>query len=114
MNWITQHIAFRTIVIALMMCLALPCSAKQDIKKALNIPTFENVEKPNKTTTCQTLVEKSTQKTSVSFQKKITENNFFPSFLSTEIPEKQFNINFKEQPLSSSVPIYILHEQYLI
>lgn len=114
MKYINQHIIFRTIIIALMMCLALPCSAKQDLKKALNIPTFENVEKPNKTVNCQTLVEKLSQKTSVSFQKKITENNFFFSFSSTEIPEKQFNINFKEQPLSSFVPIYILHEQYRI
>lgn|SRR5690606_5410961 len=114
MNWLNQHIVFRAIIITLMMCLAMPCSAKQDIKKALNIPTFENVEKPNKTTTCQTLVEKSTQKTSVSFQKKITKNISFISFLSIETPEKQLDINFTEQPLSSPIPIYILHEQYRI
>ncbi|MDY0091023.1 MAG: hypothetical protein RBR78_11740 [Flavobacteriaceae bacterium] len=112
MNRLNQHIVFRTIIISLMICLAMPCTAKQDFKKALNIPTYENVEKPNKTTTCQTLVEKSTQKTSVSFQKKITENKFFFSFLPTAIAEKKFNLNFTEQPLSSLVPIYILHEQY--
>ncbi|MDD3005557.1 hypothetical protein [Flavobacterium sp.] len=114
MKWLNQHIAFRTLIIALMICLTLPCSTKQDIKKALNIPTYENVEKPNKTTTCQTLVEKSTEKTSVSFQKKITENKFFLAFISTETSEKQSNINQRKQPLSSFVPIYILHEQYRI
>src|SRR5690606_20245956 len=114
MKYINQHIIYRTIIIALVMCLALPCSAKQDIKKVLNIPTFENVEKPNKTTTCQTLAEKSTQKTSLSFQKKMMKNNFFVIFLLVHNTRKLPNIKYKEKAFFSLVPIYILHEQYLI
>lgn len=110
MNWLNQHIVFRSIIIALMMCLAMPCSAKQDIKKVLNILTYENVEKPNKTSTCQVTVEKSTQKISVEKQKFQSENIFFFAFRQTA--EKHLDITICEQPLSLSVPIYILHEQY--
>lgn len=63
----------------------------------LNIPTFENVEKPNKTTTCQTLVEKSTQKTSLSFQKNMMKNNFFVIFLLVHNTRKLPNIKYKEK-----------------
>jgi len=114
MKRLNQHIVFRTLIITLMICSAMPCSATQGIKKALNIPVYEHVEKPNKAATCQTLVERSTQKTSVSSPKKITGDKFFFAFLPTEITKKHFNINIKEQPLSPFVPIYILHEQYRI
>jgi len=110
MKWFNQHTFFRSLIILLMICLAMPCSAKQDFKQALNIPTYENLEKPNKTTTCQITTEKTSQKTSIT-QQKATENNFFSAFY-TPLFEQISTLQFSEQPQSTLVPIYILHEQY--
>jgi|SRR5690554_1595961 len=110
MNWLHQNITFRSLIVILMISLTVPCSAKQDIKKVLNIPAYENVEKPNKTTTCQTVTEKSSQKTSV-VQKKITQQDFFQAFYPS-LTKKLSYLPIAERTLSSTVPIYILHEQY--
>lgn len=112
MNWLNQHIVFRSILIALMMCLSMPCSAKQDIKKALNLTTYENVEKPNKNTTCQTVTEKSDREKWVTASKEIIENKTSFVFRLSEVFSENSDLYISEQPLSSTVPIYILHEQY--
>ncbi|MFA5556561.1 MAG: hypothetical protein WCY06_00845 [Flavobacteriaceae bacterium] len=110
MNWLHQNITFRWLIAILMISLVLPCSAKQDLKKVLNISTYENVNKPNKTTTCQTVTEKLSQETSV-VQQKISKHVFFQDvYLS--LTKKLVNLPFAGQTLSSTVPIYILHQQY--
>ncbi len=110
MIFLKKHTVLRLFIIFLMISLTLPCSAKQDFKKALNIPTLENIEKPNKTTTCQTLIETTSQKKNV-IEQKGENNNYFLIFYPFILPF--ITIQQKsEQPQSITVPIFILHEQY--
>ncbi len=96
----------------------LPCSVKREIKQVLNVPVapLEHSQKPNKTVICHTFAKEENQKVSVSCQQKDVQkyhDTFGFTFYQTNL--LQHNIfAFSESKISAPVPIYILHEQYLI
>jgi uncharacterized protein YcfL len=108
----------KTIIILMMFFLCLPCSAKNEIKQSLNASAanIENTTKSNKLVVCQSFTKKATQKISVSFYKKniqVHQNNYFFDF--QQPLDAGLNATpFIENVVVASVPIYLLHEQYLI
>lgn len=98
--------------------ICLPCSLKREIKQALHIPVAQlnHTEKPNKTVVCQTLVQEENRETSVSFHKKDLQkqgSGLRPGvYAALSIPHN--TIPFAGTDVPIPIPIYILHEQYLI
>lgn len=110
---------FTRITILLMAALlCLPCSAKQDLKQALDIPiaSWDSSHKPNKTVVCQTLPEHRTQTSTVNrFQKH---SNYrkpcrFLNFYRNELSRNRL-AGYPKPKRPSPVAIHKLHEQYLI
>ncbi len=106
------------LILLMTVFLCLPCSAKKEIKQAFNIPVehLGHPEKPDKAAVCQHFTRQETRKTSVSFQKKTAENHSF-RFSITDYPPctLQHKVSLlKDIKAPPSVPLFILHEQYLI
>lgn len=92
--------------------LCLPCFGKREVKRAFNIPvaSLENTVKANELSTCQAFTKKKTQKFSAAYWK-----NDRPSYPQNKLHFQQiFNTSCNKNEALTSVPIYILHEQYLI
>lgn len=113
-----EQVFKNTIIILIAVFLCVPCSVKAEIKQNLNTSAFtlENIVKPNKTVVCQFFTKVDTAKTTNVHQKKILQENnkYFNNytFLSTNLQRSiLFSIDTKP---AVYVPIYILHEQYLI
>lgn len=110
-----RHIFTNAIIILMTVFVCLPCSVKREIKQALDIPVA-HLDKPNKTIVCFSFTKADTQKSSVSCHKKDTpkiDYNYSFTFFSFSILKHSAS-SFSEIRLVASVPIYILHEQYLI
>lgn len=113
-----RHILTKTIIIMMAVFICLPCSLKREIKQALHIPVAQlnHTEKPNKTAVCQTLVQEENRKTFVSFFKKDIQKDsasFLPDVYSTH-SISHTTVPFAGTNVPILIPIYILHEQYLI
>jgi hypothetical protein len=114
----TGHIFKKTIIILMTVFLCLPCSVKREIKQALNVPVapLEHSQKTNKAVICHTFTNDGNQKLSVSPQQKDVQkpNHIFDfAFQQTNLLQHHI-FTFSEIKFSAPVPIYILHEQYLI
>lgn len=96
----------------------LPCFAKQEIKQVLEIPFahLENSEKSNKNLLCQSFTKKEKIKFSSSNQQKyIQKCNYTCDEIVILHNSLQHNFSpFLNLKIASVVPIYVLHEQYLI
>lgn len=111
---------FFTKVIAILMTflVGLPCAVKKDFKEVLNIAVsdLKQNEKPNKSIVCPSFSKTESNNHSISFQKKEIQKfdyNFGGIQYSSEV--SYFNFPpFADIQITASVPIYILHEQYLI
>ncbi|MFH6967195.1 hypothetical protein [Flavobacterium sp. FlaQc-28] len=113
-----RYIFTNAIIILMMVFVCLPCSVKREVKQALNIPvaSLEHSEKPNKTIVCHTFTKGKTQKVSVSCQNKDIQKPYYTfdfAFYQNNLLQHN-RLPFSETNLSALVPIYILHEQYLI
>lgn len=96
----------------------LPCSIKREIKQALNVPVsqLKHSEKPNNVATCQTFTKEEKRKISVSCQQNNLHKN---DYYLDRASYKSSNLQYNNLPLSTTkfavpIPIYILHEKYLI
>ncbi|MFH6995067.1 hypothetical protein [Flavobacterium sp. FlaQc-48] len=107
----------KTIIILMLFFLCLPCSAKREIKLTLDIPLNE-VE--NKLTGPQSgicFIAAATKKVCGSFQYKAVKKycaNDFSVFRQFTLSFPLQNTSFPEKKGSKIIPIYLLHEQYLI
>lgn len=113
-----RHILTKTIIIMMAVFICLPCSLKREIKQALHIPVaqLKHAEKSDKTVVCQTLAQEENRKHSHSIQKKDIQKygaglgqDVYSTFAIPHI-----SIPFTGIDIPISIPIYILHEQYLI
>lgn len=108
----------QVIVILMTFLVGLPCAVKQDFKEVLNIAVSDLTqnEKPNKSIVCPSFSKTENKNHSVSFQKKEVQKfdyNFGGIQHSSDV--SYFNFHpFADIQIATSVPIYILHEQYLI
>ncbi len=104
------------VIILVMAFVSLPCSVKREIKQALNIPVSHS-EKPNQTIVCTAFVQEENRGISVSSQKKELKKKQLRAtgfaFLETSVLHQSV-FAFPGINRPSPVPIYILHEQYLI
>lgn len=115
---ITKNIFTRTIMVLMMVFVCLSCAIKREIKQTLNIPiaSLEHSEKPDKTIVCANFTKNDGQKSSKSYQKKdLQKHHTTFNFAFHQINLLKLTIF----PLSGAktsvpIPIYILHEQYLI
>jgi len=118
MKRMVRYIFTKAIIILMTFFVCLPCSAKKEFKQILEIPfsDLEASEKPNKNSICQTFTKSEKTKLSTSNQKKSLQKWNYNCDL-TVILHKTLNLHFNpflNFQIASSVPIYILHEQYLI
>jgi len=101
----------------MLLLLCLPCSAKREIKLALDIPLneIENKFSSSQYGICfETAV---TKKVSGSFQFKAVKKyhcDNFSVFQQVILTSPRFSTSFPEKKVSKIIPIYLLHEQYLI
>lgn len=118
MKFIIRPFFKNTIIILMTFLVSLPCVVKKDFKQALNISVsdLEQAEKPNKSIVCTSFSKTESHNKSVSFQKKEVQKfdyDFGGVQNSSEVSHFNFH-PFADIQITSSVPIYILHQQYLI
>lgn len=108
----------KVIVILMTFMVGLPCAVKKDFKEVLNIPVSDlgQAEKPNKSVVCSSFSKTESNNNSVSCKKKEVQKFNYKSGsiqYSSEISYFIFS-PFADVEFTASIPIYILHEQYLI
>ncbi len=114
-----KHILFRTTFLLVVALLCLPCSAKREIKLALDIPVMENEHKSNGQLVqgCSSFISQQHVVKQIDFQNSL--DGVFPELnLFTTLPFRVYS-NLHESSLSelevhAIVPIYIIHERYRI
>jgi hypothetical protein len=113
-----RHIFSKSILVLMMLLLCLPCSVKQEVKLALDIPisNLDSSAKPNQLVTCQNLTQDVSQTYSIPFQKKEIQSLDYTSFIDFQLSTVSYRYEAytSKNDIPSTVPIYILHEQYLI
>lgn len=117
MNISIRFIFTKVIVILMTFLLGLPCAVKKDFKQVLNIAILdlEQNEKPNRAIVCEFFSKKGNYSIPVSFQKGIQKFNYHFGAVKYSSEASHFNSHpFADLQIVASVPIYILHEQYLI
>ncbi|QHC86192.1 hypothetical protein AS589_16045 [Empedobacter brevis] len=108
----------KVIVILMTFMVGLPCAVKKDFKEVLNIPVSDlgQAEKPNKSVVCSSFSKTESNNNSVSYKKKEIQKfdyKFGRIQYSSEVLYFIFS-PFEDVEFTASIPIYILHEQYLI
>lgn len=90
----------------------MPCTAKQELKRAFHIPIQEQIDKPNQTNICTVTIEGIATKTIATFEQA---NNLRESKIAHAALIVQTCVyDNPQRSFYATVPIYILHEQYLI
>lgn len=115
MNKFKRHIFPHTIIALMMVLFCLPCPVRQNIKQALDLP-IERFEKPEKTTICQsTTVDVFLNVIDESLEKVITGDEISSSSIVKPVTfHHHSKITHWTRKRFVSVPIFLLHEQYLI
>lgn len=110
------HISHKALLFLVAFLVSVPCSVKREIKQAFNVPVsnVEHSEKPNKTVVCQVTVKETVQTASADRLKKDLKKQHFGVFTTAVSTDKRKSTPVAQRTRHSSVPIYILHEQYLI
>lgn len=114
-----KQILSRAILLAMMVLLILPCTVKQEIKQALDIPVSpsERFEKPGRSAICHTVTLEEVRLSTGQHQEAPVSTG---STLPSQWPPVPFYGtttsfgNISSTTWTTPVPIYILHEQYLI
>ena len=114
----SRPIFTKVIIILMTFLVGLPCDLKKDFTEVLNISVSDlgQTEKPNKSIDCPSSSKTESNNNSVSFQKKEVQKfdyNFGRISYLSEVDHLNFHA-FADLQIAASVPIYILHEQYLI
>lgn len=119
MHYQLKNILYRTIIILMLFFVCLPCSAKREIKLVLDIPVneFKNNQNNNLSVTCFITKHKTFKKALDSVKDKDLKKDFlsnFSDFQKVVTSSKIENTSFSEKKGFQIIPIYLLHEQYLI
>lgn len=110
---------FAKVIIFLMtFLLGLPCAVKKDLKQVLNIAVsdLQQTEKPNKSIICPSYSVTEGTRNSVSHQKKEVKRfdcDFSGIIYLSEVSDCD-RTPFSNVHFVTAIPLYILHEQYLI
>lgn len=112
----TWHFLTKSLILLIMVFVAIPCTLKREFKQGLNIPliTWEESDRSTKNVACQSVTGEKLRKNSTSFQLKNVcfkhpQINVIQGFA---LIEKSAIVH--EAPGYKTVPLHILHEQYLI
>lgn len=114
-----RHIIAKTAIILMTVMICLPCTVKQEIKQALDVPIsqLERFDKQTKAAVCQSITIDETRKGSdVNHENESTK--YIGELQSPPIPSI-YTVLHNSLPqshleYSTPVPIFVLHEQYLI
>lgn len=103
----------------MLLFVCLPCSAKREIKLVLDVPLNElkNDQNSNLSATCFINVNKNIKKALDSVKDKDLKKHFlsdFSDFQKVLTASKIQSTSFPEKKVFKIIPIYLLHEQYLI
>ncbi len=114
----THHFYKKVIVFLLAALVCLPCTVKREIKQAFDIPVAQLnfFEKANKATLCPMGVQDNSSKISIAATKKLAASHY-PTIAGNFCREKYLSCLMppgQREQKTDIVPIYILHEQYLI
>lgn len=101
----------------MLVLLCLPCTVKQNIKQAFDIPVsqIERSEKPEKAGICQTVTIDASRKAFDLNPQKVMPGDVVTSLHHTALlfhtpPTK----NLWDKQLFTSIPIYLLYDEFLI
>lgn len=110
-----RHILTKFIIIALMAVICLPCPIRQEIKQVLDIPVEQSdqLENLEKTAICQSVTIDENWHTSDQQTEVGCDAEKIPH-IDVRIASDVGSIPLLSHPPVTPVPIYILHEQYLI
>lgn len=104
------------IIFLMALFVVLPCSLKQQLKQRVLISDVQHTVKPNANRTCQSFTkEKSRKNYDLNQKKELVKYSYnfnLPLFAVYKLPQNRFP--FSEVKFAPTVPIYLLHEQYLI
>ncbi|OIV40424.1 hypothetical protein [Flavobacterium johnsoniae] len=119
MHYHTKNILYRTIILLVLFFVCLPCSAKREIKLVLDVPVNElkNNQNSNLSATCFIYIDKTVKKALDSVKDKDLKKHFlsdFSDFQKVLNASKVQSISFPKKKVFKIIPIYLLHEQYLI
>lgn len=114
-----KQILSRAILLVMVVLLFLPCTVKQEIKQALDIPvsTSERFEKPGRTAVCHTVILKEVRPSTAQHQDTPGSTGITSSSPLLPVPFYATTTSFGDilsTTRTTPVPIYILQEQYLI
>ena len=105
-------------VMAILLCL--PCALKQEIKHVLDVPAsqLERFEKPEKAAICVSMTVDEVRST---FGSNVENESIYFTKASSFIPRPQIyqkashdTYPTRGKPFFSPIPIFVLHERYLI
>ncbi|KQB42699.1 hypothetical protein [Flavobacterium aquidurense] len=118
MQYGIRNIFSRTIIIMMLFFVCLPCTAKREIKLVLDIPINElkNNTNNDQSVVCFTAIDKTAKKTLGSLHDHDLKN--YPSRF-TVFQHPRFTLKIPitsiwEKKSFKIIPVYLLHEQYLI
>lgn len=102
-------------IISMILMLCLPCTIKREIKKSFNIPVSEKTAKINQFSTCSGFLNEISGSTSSLLSKTIPKGQvrWYGATQKTVIAD-QCKTSNSSYGVVCPVPIFILHEQYLI
>lgn len=114
----TRHVLTKIAIMMMLIFVGLPCTVKKAIKQELNIPVNSSgiVVKPNENIVCHSFAMEEVVKNATSYQ--ITAlpiqdaDRYFSCFSGYNLQPVPLSVS--SISLSETVPLYILHEQYLI
>lgn len=94
----------------------LPCSLKRELKQSVLLSDVQHTVKPNSNITCQSFTkEKSRENNDLNQKKQLVKYSCnFNLVLYSAFKLPQIRFPFSEVKFAATVPIYLLHEQYLI
>ena len=105
-------------VMAILLCL--PCTIKQEIKQVLDVPVsqLEQFVKPGKTAICQSVtvdqVRTVFESNAEDDSKQFTDVSSLTSRPQTNDKLSHEAYPSRDKPFTSPIPIFVLHERYLI
>ncbi|MCA1764289.1 MAG: hypothetical protein LC664_15045 [Flavobacteriales bacterium] len=110
------HIFTRAIIYLVVIFLSVPCSAKRDIKRDLDIPVgTSKAEKPNKSIACLSFQTVAQQVSTIEYDRLTPVPAFEQVDLYTPLFADSLQIIYASPgDFRSGVPLYIINEQYLI
>jgi hypothetical protein len=118
MQYGIKNILSRTLIVLMLIFVCLPCTAKREIKLVLDIPVNQLKNNLNTdSSVCFITIDKTAKKVSGLLQKHGLKNTYssrFAVFQQTVISFTTPKTSVREKKTFKIIPVYLLHEQYLI